>query len=87
MNEIIERVEQTGLTLTGRLCGKTISLPDLAELLRLAKMGAAAEKSFNKPTPYCVEIFSTHNRNCMGGAGGIPRGCRWKDFCQLRRTQ
>ncbi len=42
--DVFERIEKTGLILTNRIIGKTISLPDIEELIRLAKLGKQFEK-------------------------------------------
>lgn len=51
-----------------------------AELLRLARLGAAAEKGFDIDCNFsCRKIYG--DNRCAGSL------CAWEDFCKLRATE
>jgi hypothetical protein len=79
--DVLERIERGELYFD---IGTCIGRDDKAanELLRLAKLGAAAEKAINDPrifgAPCSNEALQFINDNCAGR-------CAWWDFCKLRK--
>lgn len=80
-NDLFKKIDETGLTCTNSVIGKIISLPDLAELMRLAKIGADAEKLLT------AEEWGEDDRDviwwtlpfCEPPYVGSPLNCDWVD--------